>query len=133
PSAELKDLKPAQQWARWKRAVQERSCRLLLVRMGSADSRQSFFSNLANLSTRLTQQGWRISFPNPRLTWTGPNWLQRQLAPWLALLVVCITPVMALRWGQERQPSWRRVFLRVVAGSLVGALLAAAIAGNPWT
>jgi hypothetical protein len=133
PAAEQKDLKPAQQWARWHRAVNERACRLLLVRMGSSDSRQIFFSGIASLRARLVQEGWNIGFPLARLTWSLPNRLQRSAAPLIAFGVDCLTPALALRWGRDHWPAWRGVFWRIVIGSLVGGLLAAAIAGNAWT
>jgi hypothetical protein len=132
PSTELVTLKPAQQRARWQRAVEERSCRLLLVRIAPGDSRASFLLTLSGLHDLLQNHKWEIGFPEPR-SWSDPNGLQRRVSPLAAFLIVCITPWFALRWAKEAMPRWPLVLMRVALVSLAGALLAAAVAGTPWT
>jgi hypothetical protein len=129
PAAELKDLRPDQQLARWSRALEERSCRLLLVRMAANDSQASFYAALDGVSGLLKRGGWQAAFPKPRLTWSAPGAPQTKARLLLAFGIVCLSPFVALWWARGKP--W--AFAWIVAGSLAGALIAAAIADTPLT
>jgi hypothetical protein len=129
PAAEQKDLNPDQQRARWSRAVEERSCRLLLARMGLNDSRESFFAAISNLDDLLKRGHWQRVLPQPRNTWRSIGLLETQGRLLIAFGVVCITPFFALAFARRRE--W--IFAWVVGLSLIGALIAAAIADTPYT
>ena len=131
PSNELKDLIPSQQAARWRRAVEERSCRFLLVHVSPNDSLATFLAGLSSLHDSLLAQRWAFAWPEPRRTWKIPSALQRLIAPPAAFLVAIITPILALRTGL-RKKSYAS-FVRILAISLIGASLTAALADNPWT
>jgi hypothetical protein len=133
PATELKDLKPDAALARWHRAVEERACRLLLVRMAANDSKESFLAFLSALNDRLERHRWRMAFPLPRVSWGAVTRFQRMISPLASFGVVCLAPWVGLSWAWLAMPRWKTAFLRVVLGCLAGALIAAAIAQTPLT
>ncbi len=96
PSNELKDLTMDQQQSRWLRAVQERSCRFLLLHIAPADSLTGFLASIDTVRQDLLHQGWIIAWPKPRTTWSFPSALARRIAPLLALLLAIVVPILAL-------------------------------------
>lgn len=131
PSNELKDLTAAQQTARWRRAVEERSCRFLLVHLSPSDSFATFLSALSSLHDDLQAQRWTFDWPAPRQSWTLPTALQRLIAPPAAFLLAMVTPILALGAGLRKKSY--AAFTRILGITLAGASVTAALADNPWT
>jgi hypothetical protein len=129
PSIELKDLTPAQERSRWLRAVQERSCRFLLFHMAPNDSLTSYFERVYAMRQALIHDGWEIGWPVLRMSWTFPSLMERQVNPFLALLVAIVAPILALRAGRLKN-LWS-AFLTIVVVSLAGACVMAALSDNP--
>jgi hypothetical protein len=129
---ELKDLTPAQQRSRWRRAVEERSCRFLLLHAAPGDTPSGYLQGLTTLREYFQNQGWIWGWPAPRSSWSTPGWMARQVTPWLALLTAIFTPLAALRlgWGKKTTAgSFATIFLV----ALLGASLTAALADNALT
>jgi hypothetical protein len=133
PSAELKEMKRGPQMARWSRALNERSCRLLLVRLAPQDTLESFHAVLADLGKMLKRQGLLPGLGWPRYSWQPPSFFQRNIAPWLAFLIVTLAPLLSLAWAKATLNSWPQNFFRIIFGCLCGALVAAAVADSPLT
>jgi len=131
PSIELKDLTPAQQAARWRRAVEERTCRFLLVHVSPNDSLTMFLAALSSLHDDLLAQRWSFDWPEPRKSWNLPSALQSLIVPPAAFLLAIVTPILALRSGLRKKTY--ASFARIMGITLVGASLTAALADNPWT
>ncbi len=130
-SNELRDLSPAQQISRWRRAVDERSCRFLLLHVSPTDSFSGFLDSVSALQQDLVRQGWSLSWPKPRVSWTVPSFAERHLAPILALLLAILFPILALGSSLGRKP-WVSYF-RIFSLTLIGACIVAAVAQNSWT
>jgi len=128
---ELKDLTPDQQNARWRRAVEERSCRFLLVHLSPTDSLNSFLAALSSLRGTFESGRWVFDWPGPRRTWKFPSFANRQLAPAAALLLAVFTPVFALRAGLRKPSGFS--FAIIIVLTFLGACTTAAIADNPLT
>jgi hypothetical protein len=128
---ELRDLTPEQLKARWRRAVEERSCRFLLVHVSPNDSLPAYLDGLSALRQDLVKRGWTIAWPRPRMTWMPPSFAQRRLAPVAALSVAILAPVAALVFGL-RKKCWI-AFAQILAITIGGSCLAAAIADSPLT
>ena len=79
PSAELKDLSDAQQLSRWRRAVNERSCRFLLFHMAPSDSLVGFLSNVHAMQNFLGTKDCEIGWPRPHTAWHFPAFAERML------------------------------------------------------
>jgi hypothetical protein len=129
PTAELKDLTDEQERSRWRRAVEERSCRFLLFHMAGSDTLTSYFENIYSMAQDFTRRGWVIGWPRPRVGWSFPSFVERQLDPWLALLLAILVPVGALRLGQGEN-LWAS-YAKITFLTLVGACVMAALADNP--
>ena len=132
-ASELRELSPGRQAARWRRAIEERSCRLLLVRMAPNDTMESFQAQIAMVSNAIKRCRLQASFPRPRAAWTAKTPGPMVWSPWIALAIVCLAPPLALGWARNAFPRWRSVFFRTAAASLLGAFLAAAVADHPYT
>jgi hypothetical protein len=134
-TAELKDFSEDQETFRWHRAVEERSCRFLLVHTSPNDSLPTFFDRLTRLGIDLQKRGWSLGWPMPRPTWSSSSFMQRRVAPWLALGVAILAPLVALRLSTARQLGARHQmsFWAMSLGTVGGACVAAAIAQSPET
>jgi hypothetical protein len=131
PVNELRELTEWQQGARWRRAVEERSCRFLLFHISPNATLPSFLENLYATRQDFLRRGWEMGWPKPRLTWSDPSGFDRRVGPWLALLMAILAPLLALRFGLRDNP-W--VSSAVIAGlTLLGACVVAAAAQNPFT
>src|SRR6185437_14967261 len=138
PALEAKDLSPAQERSRWRRAVEERSCRYLLPHVSPADSFDSFLIRISALRDELSGHGWILASPVSRAQWTAPSFLERWACPWAAFLAALCVPFLGLRTVWRRMDpvasiSWIRAFLWTTLVSVCGGLLVAAIAQSPWT
>jgi hypothetical protein len=131
PTNELRDLTPAQVQARWRRAVEERSCRFLLVHMSPTDSLNSFLTGLSSLRATFLSEGWVFAWPVPRPSWSFPSIVKRQLAPAAAFCLAILTPVLALRAGLRTKHA--AAFILIVSLTFLGACATAALADNPLT
>jgi len=131
PSNELRDLTPDQEQSRWRRAVQERSCRFLLLHIAPADSLSGYLASIDILHQDLIRQDWIIAWPKPRTTWSSPSLFARRIAPLLALLLAIIVPIISLKEGTESMPM--ASYLKILFFTLIGASIMAAVAHNPLT
>jgi hypothetical protein len=128
---ELKDLTPGQLQARWRRAVEERSCRFLLIHVSPNDSLPAYLDDLSALRQDCVKRGWEIAWPRPRMSWTLPSFAQRRLAPVAALLAAILTPVTALLLGLRKR-HWD-AFAHILLITLGGSCVTAALAESPLT
>lgn len=138
-SAELKDLTEDQIRARWKRAVGERSCRILLVHMGLQDSWPSFLERIDQLTSVLLEEQWTLGWPRPHATWSPVGTVGR-LASWLALIVAIISPWFALNFawclarGVDTSKAKRfGAFLLMTGATVLGGVVVAGLADNSLT
>ncbi len=129
PPSELKDLKTSEERSRWFRAVQERSCRFLLVHIAPTDSLVRYFETLYALREDFTHQGWEIAWPKPRMEWSFPSFIERQGNPVLALLLAIVLPIAALRAGFGGPP-WKS-YVTIFVLTLAGACVVSALSDNP--
>jgi hypothetical protein len=132
PSLELKDLTPEQETSRWRRAVQERSCRILLVHATPNDSTSEYFSHIARLRDDLVMQGWRTGLPSFRPSWrlrADTTGVPRSV---LAFLVAMTFPWWGLRLAL-RQRNALQGFLTVCLVTLIGGSVASTLALSPST
>jgi hypothetical protein len=128
---ELKELSPAQEQSRWHRAVQERSCRFLLVHMSPNDALPAFFETLYSLRQDLQRDGWKVGWPRPRIAWSVPSSLVLRLRSMVALLLAIALPMLVLRVTRRQKPSSALVQIFIL--TLLGACVVAAAADNPLT
>jgi len=128
---ELKDLTPGQVLARWRRAVEERSCRFLLVHVSPNAALPAYLDGISALRQDFVKRGWEIAWPRPRMTRSFPSFSQRRLAPWAAFFVAILTPVAALLFGL-RKKSWE-AFAQIFLITLGGSCVTAALADSPLT
>ena len=127
---ELKDLTPGQLKARWRRAVEERSCRFLLVHVSPNDSLPAYLDGLSELRRDFVSAGGRLPGQAAGIMGTAP-FFRRRLAPLAALLAAILTPVGALLFGL-RKKRWN-AFALILVITLSGSCLAAALADSPLT
>jgi len=126
PTAEMKDLSPAAERSRWLRAVEERSCTLLLIRPGPADSWDGFLSRIQTLHEALAEQNWRVerSLAYSPATATPALYLKIRLL--LAWGVAVCAPLVALYVGwmliQQKYSGWL-AFSVTLSITLAGALV----------
>jgi hypothetical protein len=109
--------------------VEERSCRFLLFHLSGSDSLTGYFEKISSFSQDFTRYGWVIAWPKPRVGWSFPSFVERQLNPWLTLLLAILVPVAALRFGQGEN-LWAS-YAKITLLTLVGACVMAALADNP--
>lgn len=131
PTAELKDMRPAQQEARWLRAVQERSCRILLFRPAPSESWSMFLTRLDGLRRALIREGWTLHLPEPHLTWLPTPYRVQWARSAVAFFFAVFAPLLGIALARRRQGA--SGFLTVVLVSWAGALLVAAAANMPET
>jgi Ca2+/Na+ antiporter len=98
PGPELKDLDANAEAARWRRAVDERSCRILLVHAGPNDGFHHLLGRIERLSEELTRRDWRLTRPWPHLMWQRLPGIVQKLLGWIALALAISFPWLAL-WG----------------------------------
>ncbi len=141
PSLELKDLSPGQQQSRWRRAVDERGCRLLLVHALTSDSLDDYLNRLQTLTSDLTAREWVLGPPALHLTWRSPSRLITWVRAILAVVAAIVFPWIALRLAM-RQPPKRSLpnvagpslaFAKMVVITMLGGCVVAALAQNPDT
>jgi hypothetical protein len=139
PVNELKDLNADQQIARWRRAVEERSCRMLLVHVPPNASLEDYLSGVQSVADQLIQDGWILGFPRPRPSWPRvSDWINLAFAL-LAWIVAVLSPVVAFRsqWPlpafSDKVSSSLLTFAKISGITWGGALLVAALAQNPYT
>jgi len=126
PTAELKDLSPGQQWARWKRAVDERQCRFLLFRPAPNESWPEYISRLDALSAALRGSDLRL---RRAISWTAQtptSFLELNGRLLLALVLAIVTPLFALL------VAWRLFKKKASAGIALAALLLITVVGGAW-
>ncbi len=130
-SNEYKDLSRGQEKARWVRAIRERTCRFALVRSSPEDSFESYLDRLASVRQLIESQGLQLAWPKARWTWSVPGLLEQRLSALLALLAAIATPIVALRYGLQKNP-WVS-FLSITLLCLAGASIVSILADNPLT
>jgi len=128
---ELKDMTDRQQTSRWRRAVEERTCRFLLLHMSPNDTISDYLANVTAVRRNLTVHGWQMAWPLARRSWASPTRLSQLAASALALLAAIGAPILALRVGLRDHP-WKS-FTYITGLTLLGACLMAALADNPLT
>ena len=132
PSLELKEMTPPEEASRWRRAVIERSCRLLLVHAAPADSWDDYLDRVATLKTELQKDSWTIGWPESRTGWTVPSALPLAFFSVMAFLTALVTPWAAFLIGR-RPSSWLGSYALISLLTVIGACWAAALAQNSWT
>lgn len=139
-SQELKNLAPEQELARWRRAVRERSCRLLLFHASPNDSWPSFLARLTRLQDWLLQAGWIGEIPVGRRSWQATPLVRQRLQALLAFSVAVCVPWVGLFFAYSAVPRERGLiaaglvpFWASTITTLGGALFLAVVAQNPET
>ncbi len=131
PANEMKDLSQAREISRWRRSVDERNCRVLLIHVSPTDSPSTFLASISALRSDVMSRGRELALPKPRMTWAlPPPWI-RKLGPLVALLGAILSPIAALMLGRTSNP-WRS-FFQISILTLIGGSMVAVIAENPWT
>ena len=139
PSPELKDLSDAEELNRWRRAVEERTCRFLLIHTSPSDSWPGFLERLGRINGNFENSRWAMGFPRWRVSWKVPSSLRTGGAAVLAWLLAISVPWISLRrgygWIEERDSlstlRTLKIFLGMSFITIAGACLMAVLAETP--
>jgi hypothetical protein len=138
PSSELKDLPPGAELARWRRAVQERSCRILLFHASPNDAWPTYLSRLNDLHNWLQRDGWATAIPAGHPVWRATRTLQRWGMAFFAFWAASVAPLIGLvlvggkiRRGSRGSRSPLTLFWTLSLLTVLGALVVAALADRP--
>jgi hypothetical protein len=139
PSPELKDLTRLQELSRWRRSVEERSCRFLLIHTATNDSWTTFLDRLGQVSGEFSNTRWKLGFPRWRVFWKQPPAWRSALTALLATFLAILLPWISLRVSSEdlgnHQTSGSlkaiRIFLVMSLLTMAGACVMAVLAETP--
>lgn len=139
PSSELKDLNDAEELNRWRRAVEERSCRFLLMHTSPNDSWPGFLDRVERVSANFAGSRWTAGFPRWRVFWKEPPAFRAELAASSAFFLAILLPWISLKSGfawieQRGSPTLFRllwIFLGMSMITLSGACFMAVLAETP--
>lgn len=133
-TAELRDLTPGKEMARWRRAVEERSCRFLLMHPSGSDSLVSWLAHAKELREDLERRGWQMQWPSSRDFWQKPSGVPSLVISVLALGAALLTPLLSFYLFRTDPTSSAGVvpaYLKICLGTVAGACMVAAIAQTP--
>jgi len=134
---ELRELRGAQELARWRRAVSERSCRYLLVHASADQSLTDYLEHLAHLRETLEGDHVALGWPAAHTHWKSTPFWYRSLALLFAWIALALGPLFALSLGlkkfRSRPDGWGTTFALICSVTLAAGLVAAACANLPET
>ncbi len=129
---ELREMRPEQEMARWRRAALERSCRFLLVHASPDQSMAHYLAHVSDLKQVIQQAGLSLGWPMTHAHWKPtPAWFV-SLMLFLAFGVAAAGPLLGfLAMPKKAHPLMQ--FFVISAVTLACALTAAALANGPET